>query len=313
MTIVDFPNISGNLRHSRLEPPTGKVRMVLDTDTYNEIDDQFAVVHALLSPEQLEVEAIYAAPFYAGQFRGHRSTSPADGMEKSHEEILRLLERLGVSAQGLVFRGSTGFLAGPEQARQSVAADDLVRRAMDREKGLLYVAAIGAITNVASAILMKPDIIENMVVVWLGGQSQHSPSASEFNLYQDPDAARVVFDSGVPLVHIPCYGVSSHLLTTLAELERHIEGTSAIGDYLVDIFRDYREDHYAYAKEIWDVSAIAWLLNAKWVPSHIVPSSILTNDLTWRVDPARHVMREATHVARNPIFADLFQKIAAHG
>ena len=38
--------------------------MVLDTDTYNEIDDQFAVVHALLSPEHLNVEALYAAPFH---------------------------------------------------------------------------------------------------------------------------------------------------------------------------------------------------------------------------------------------------------
>ena len=60
---MNFPTLSESKRLDMLQPPTGKVRMVLDTDTYNEIDDQFAVVHALLSPEHLNVEAIYAVPF----------------------------------------------------------------------------------------------------------------------------------------------------------------------------------------------------------------------------------------------------------
>ena len=67
-----------------LKPPAKRpVRMVLDTDTYNEIDDQFAVVYALISPE-LDVQAVYAAPFH-----NNRSSGPGDGMEKSYEEILR--------------------------------------------------------------------------------------------------------------------------------------------------------------------------------------------------------------------------------
>jgi purine nucleosidase len=86
---MDFPALSPAFRLDRLQPPSGKVRMVLDTDTYNEIDDQFALVHALLSPDSMDVEAIYAAPFH-----NSRSANAGDGMEKSHEEILRLLERL---------------------------------------------------------------------------------------------------------------------------------------------------------------------------------------------------------------------------
>ena len=57
---MNFPTLSESQRLEMLQPPTGQVRMVLDTDTYNEIDDQFAVVHALLSPEHLNVEALYA-------------------------------------------------------------------------------------------------------------------------------------------------------------------------------------------------------------------------------------------------------------
>ncbi|HOT93523.1 MAG TPA: nucleoside hydrolase, partial [Anaerolineae bacterium] len=83
---MQFPPLSEAERIIRLEPPTGKVQMVLDTDTYNEVDDQFAVVQALLSPEKLDVLALYAAPFF-----NDRSTGPADGMEKSYQEILRLL------------------------------------------------------------------------------------------------------------------------------------------------------------------------------------------------------------------------------
>lgn len=64
--VVSFPKLDEALRLKHLTPPTDKVQMVLDTDTYNEIDDQFAVVQALLSPDQLAVKAIYAAPFYCG-------------------------------------------------------------------------------------------------------------------------------------------------------------------------------------------------------------------------------------------------------
>src|SRR6266498_629418 len=79
-----------------LEPPAGHVRMVLDTDTYNEIDDQFALVYALLSPERITCEAIYAAPFH-----NQRSSGPEDGMLRSYAEIGRILDRLGRVPDGL--------------------------------------------------------------------------------------------------------------------------------------------------------------------------------------------------------------------
>ena len=53
---------------------------------------------------------------------------------------------------------------------------------------------------------------------------------------QDPDAARVIFDSGVPFVQIPCLGVASHLLTTRSELDETIKGRNAISDFLYERF-----------------------------------------------------------------------------
>ena len=75
---------------ARLSRPTGPVDVVLDTDTYNEIDDQFAVSYLICSAEKLHLQAIYAAPFF-----NEKSTGPADGMEKSYQEILNILTLMG--------------------------------------------------------------------------------------------------------------------------------------------------------------------------------------------------------------------------
>lgn len=301
---MPFPKLPTQLLLERLAPPKGKTNMVLDTDTYNEIDDQFALVYSLLAPEKLEVEAVYAAPFT------NHKTEPAEGMEKSHEEILRVLERLGRSPEGLVHKGSQGFLPGPGEALDSPAARDLIDRAMaERDGAPLYVLAIGAVTNVASAILLEPKIIERIVVVWLGGQPFHWPSAAEYNLQQDPAAARTVFDCGVPLVHIPCTGVSEMLQTTVAEMERHVKGRGPVGDYLFEIFRDYGPDTPGWSKVIWDISAPAYLIDPSWVPTELVHSPILTNELTWSFDNSRHFVRSAVTVRRDAVFADLFARL----
>lgn len=305
--MVQMPQISESVRLERLRPPMGRVRMVLDTDTYNEVDDQFALVYALLSPERLAVEAIYAAPFH-----NSRSSGPADGMERSYAEILRLLDKLGRSADGWVFKGSTAYLADSRTPQPSAAAADLVARALASPPGdPLYVVAIGAITNVASAILMEPQIVERIVVVWLGGHALYWPHTREFNLKQDVPAAQVIFNCGVPLVHIPCMGVTTHLLTTVAELEAYVSGRGAIGDYLVEIVKGYHADHKGWSKVIWDVATIAYLLSADWVPTDLVHSPILTEQVTWSVDRSRHLIRCANFIHRDPIFRDLFAKLEA--
>jgi inosine-uridine nucleoside N-ribohydrolase len=303
---MQFPILSDDLRRQRLEPPRGRVRMVLDTDTYNEIDDQFAVTYALLAPERLDVQAIYAAPF-----SNILSSGPGDGMEKSYEEILRLLDRLKTPAEGLALRGSTAYLTGRPAPERSPAALDLVERAMAApQDDPLYVVAIGAITNVASALLIEPEIARRIVVVWLGGHPTHIPETREFNLMQDPAASQLVFDCGVPLVQLPCYGVASHLLTTKAELAENLLGRNRISDFLYERVCSHSQDHFAWAKEVWDISAIAYLLDERWTPSRLIPSPVLTGDLRYLPEPAgRHVIRQAWMLHRNPIFRDLFTRL----
>jgi hypothetical protein len=92
-------------------------------------------------------------------------------------------------------------------------------------------------------------------------------------------------------------------------MAHHIKGQGAIGDYLFEIFRAYVDRHHVLSKEIWDISTLAYLINADWVPSEIVHSPVLTNQMTWNVDQSRHFMRQATAVRRDLIFLDLFSKL----
>ncbi|HHY83803.1 MAG TPA: nucleoside hydrolase [Clostridiales bacterium] len=302
---MDFPKIPADLMMKLLEPPVGRVRMVLDTDTYNEVDDQFALAYAIKSGEKISLEAIYAAPFY-----NDRSTGPAEGMELSFQEINKILSIMNCSSQFPVFRGSTDYLKNRSRPEESDAVKDLIKRAMESdEKDPLYVVAIGAVTNVASAIMLEPDIIKKIVVVWLGGNALHWHDTKEFNLMQDIAASRVILDSGVPLIRIPVMGVTTHLHTTIPELESCLSGKSPIGTYLTDIVKNYTKNPYAWSKVIWDVAAIAWIVNPDWVPTHIEHSPVLTDQLTWSFDRSRHLIRSAYFVHRDPVFGDLFKKL----
>lgn len=296
--------ISEHDRLTRLQPPEQPVEIVLDTDTYNEIDDQFALVYSLCS-DAIDVSAVYAAPFH-----NDRSTGPGDGMELSYEEIQRVLDRLDYSARDdFVYRGTTEFMSGTESSLENPATADLIDRARDRDADEpLYVVPIGAPTNVSLAIKQAPEIIENIVVVWLGGQPHTWHSAAEFNLQQDIAASQILYDSGVPFVQVPCKNVAEHIRSTVPELEYHLGDGGPMSQYLLEIFTEYGDKYAAnaWAKEIWDIAPIAYLVNPDWVPSHLSHSPWLSEDLRYSHDPHRHLMRVAQDVNRGAIFDDFF-------
>ncbi len=303
----------------RLRSPQGRVDVVLDTDTYNEVDDQYALAYLLRSGERLRVEAIYAAPFSrcGGRFASIRAETPAQGMEQSYEEILHILRLCGrEELTPRVFRGATAYLPDESHPVDSPAARDLAARAMEHTpEQPLYVAAIGAITNVASALLLQPAIRDRIVVVWLGGHAHDWPDCREFNLYQDVAAARVVFNSGAAVVQLPCMGVVSAFSTTAPELIHWLKGKNALCDYLVDLtLQDSARNigEGCWSRPIWDVTAIAWLLGGM-TQDRIVPSPIPQYDGHYSFDGTRHPIRYVYHVHRDALFRDLFAKLAAGG
>jgi inosine-uridine nucleoside N-ribohydrolase len=278
------------------------VELVVDTDCFNELDDQFALAYAMLQPN-LGVQAVYAAPFFHG-----RSTSPADGMEKSYDEILRVLDCLGRSGEGFAFRGAGRFMTRRDDAVASPAVADLIARATAPRDGPLYVAALGAVTNVASAIVAAPDLVRRIVVVWVGGSPPYCQPSGDFNLRQDVPGAQILFDSGVPLVRMPCFNVAEKLRTTIHEIQHYVGGRGRLGDYLVEVYRRVAKDRYAGSRVIWDLIVPAWLASPHWVPTELTPSPVLTDIIRWGdEDPRRHPSRIAVSADRDEIFADMFR------
>lgn len=303
-----FPAPDNNLIIRRLTARPDRLRAVIDTDTFNEIDDQFAIAYALASQEKIQVQAIYAVPF-----RNNKVESPALGMESSYDEILRLLQLITVPHQDFVFRGASVFLEDVHHPVNSPAVEDLIRRARAAQADdPLYIIAIGALTNIASAFLLAPDIISKTVVVWLGGNPLYWDHTNEYNLSQDPLAARIVFDCGVPLVQVPCWGVTSHLLTSVPELTHTLGGKNRLCDFLIGRVAEHHDDHFAWGKEIWDVAPVAYLLDEAFTPSVFVSSPYLTPQLTWSHMGTRHLMKTVQFVNRNAIFGDLFRKLISY-
>ncbi len=295
-------------RLANLCVPQGPVDCVLDTDTYNEIDDQYALSF-MMKHEKLNVRALYAAPFF-----NEHSTSPEDGMEKSYDEILNLLSLMGMSEKKeIVHRGSRTYLPDEKTPVPSPAADHLCDLAMQYStENPLYVIAIGAITNVASALLYKPEIAERIVIVWLGGHNYDWPDTKEFNLWQDVAAARIVFGCKAPLVLLPCMGVVSAFYTTKPELEYWLRGKNALCDYLCDHTIAEAESYAAgrvWSRVIWDVTAAAWLVNdgGRFMSSVIEPAPIPEYDGYYAHSTARHSIRRVTYINRDALFSELFR------
>ena len=295
-------------RMKNLSVPKGMIDVVLDTDAYNEVDDQFAISYMLKSKEKLNTKAIYAAPFFNGN-----SVSPKDGMEKSYNEIFKILSLAGEECD--VFRGSEKYLDDENTPVISSAAEDLVQRAKNYSpEKPLYVVAIGAITNIASAILLNPDIIENIVVVWLGGHGLHYHNTKEFNMYQDVAAARVVMQSGVPFVQLPCVGVVDKFAVSKQELEFWLKGKNPLADYLatnaIAAAEAYAKGR-AWTRVIWDVTAVGWLLNDsdRFMQSRVIPTPIPTYDNFYATDYNGHPMRYVYSINRDNLMNDLFEKL----
>ena len=299
-------------RRKGLEIPQGTVDVVLDTDAYNEIDDQFAIAYLLKNSEKLNTKAIYAAPFYA-PWCNHKSNSVTDGMEKSYDEIHKLLSLMNIEKE--VYRGSDSFLPDEKTPVISDAARDLAQRAEQYSpENPLYVVAIGAITNIASAVLINPRVAENCVLVWLGGNALHLDDTREFNMVQDIAASRVVMSCGMPFVQLPCSGVVDIFRVSKADLECWLIGKNPLADYLARNTIDEAESYAhgtPWTRVIWDVTAVAWLLNDnnRFMRSRLIKTRLSDYNGIYETQECEHEMRYVYHIDRDRLMKDLFDKI----
>jgi purine nucleosidase len=304
---MTFPPLTDAFISERLtHPRSGPLPVILDTDTANELDDQFALAWAVLAKDTIDLQAVLVAPFF-----NEKSDSPADGQRKSFAEAKAVLTAMGETSIPVV-AGSEAYLPDKTTPVDSPAARDLIHRAMqhDPDGPPLYVATIGCLTNVASAILLQPEIIQRIVIVMLAGQDFEWPTAREFNLQQDIPAVQVIFESGVPLVHISGVRQAATLGLTYPEVKEYVKGCGTIGDLLADRYEKQSDLTPGYRRPIWDLSAIAWLINPDWAVSTLRPRPRLTEEGYWSQDFFGKPVRQVVHLNVSSIFMDLFAKLA---
>ena len=281
--------------------------IVLDTDTFNEIDDQFAIAYLLKNQSLLNTVSIYAAPF-----SNELAATPEIGMEMSYQEIDKILKLMNIDKP--FFRGSTQYMADEHTPVISDAARDLARRVKEYSpENPLYVVAIGAITNVASAMLLEPVMRDNAVIVWLGGHAHHFRDTAEFNMRQDIAAARVVMSSGVRMVQLPCRGVVSDFTISNPELEYWLVGKNPLADYLAQATIRKAETYASgkpWTRPIWDVTAVAWLLNDgnRFMYSRRIPAKLPGYDGRYTEEAAPEI-DYVYYICRDTLMADLIEKL----
>lgn len=218
-----------------------KVRVIIDTDAACEADDPFAIAHALMC-QKFDVRAIFAE-----QFNREGST------RQSYEEILTVLRAMKKEVP--VFMGEETKISEKKQGGEvSPAADFLIEEAMRVDEKPLFVLCIGAITNVASAMMKKKEIAKHMTIVWIGGQGHaySTPEVREFNVGNDVEAINYVLNSGVNFWQIP-NDVYGKMRISLAEIERRIAPCGEIGRHLFENMETYNHSEHAgwTAGESW--------------------------------------------------------------
>jgi inosine-uridine nucleoside N-ribohydrolase len=298
-----------------LSTPTGKIDVILDTDTFNEADDQVALAYMLKCDYKLNIKGITAAP-YSGP---GKVDTPKEGVINSYNEILHILSLTKrEDLNDLVFMGAENYLSNENTPVDSDAAEFMANLANNyTPENPLYIVAIGAITNVASAILKNPQMKENCVVVWLGGHALHYTDTREFNMLQDVSAARVVFGCGVPLVQLPCHGVVSEFTVSQYELEHWLGGKSELCDYFIYKIVKKAESYakgLPWAKPLWDVTAIGWLLNDddKYMLGRLIQAPIPQYDNTYSDKTHEHKINYIYKIKRNDLMGDLFSKLGEY-
>ena len=210
-----------------------QVRMIVSTDAKNEADDQFALAHHLMTP-MFDVKAIIPAHFEANQRFGR-----GNSMQKSCEEVLYMLDLMELTGRYPVLKGAQYPLEDESAPQDSEGARFIIEEAHKDDPRPLFIGVQGAITDVASALLIDPSIAGKIHVIWIGG-GPYPAGGQEFNLMNDCRAANVVFNSGCDLWQVP-QNVYKMLNITLAELQCRVAPCGKVGEYLFRQMVDYND------------------------------------------------------------------------
>lgn len=279
-----------------------KINIILDTDTYNECDDQFALTYLIKNQNLFNIEAITVAPYS----HKTRNVRVSEGQELSYNETLKICKWLSFDTTNKVFNGSMDYLQNGYN-EDNEAVNKIIEVALKNNK--TYILGIGAITNIALAIKKEPKIIDRIEVIWLGGNQLDYRDNLEYNFRQDVEAVKIVFDSKVRLTIIPCKNVASKLRIDINALKENIGNKSELCNYLIDRF--YNDGYHGIQEErvIWDISVIAYMINKNWFKKEIISCPDIKEDTSYELTNDNNKITIITDIDRDKVYEDLFDRL----
>jgi inosine-uridine nucleoside N-ribohydrolase len=231
------------------------IRVVLDCDTANEVDDQFAIAHALGLPEGvLDVRGVVSV---------HNTIAHGPGSRDMYQdEAERVVGLCGSSVPCIT--GADRPMNSRGEPAPSAGLEFLIDEA---RKGPLTVILTGPATDAASLLVAEPGLRENIRVVWLGGFGDATAYGRhkfhELNGRADIAAWRVLFEEDVDLLHVPGWPAPAKLLVRAAPFAGEVRAVgNPISSYLAEILELWVAEYGGPIdpqgeKILWDVACVA--------------------------------------------------------
>ena len=281
-----------------IPPKEQQINVIIDADAKNEIDDQWALTLALLSPERFNILGIVGATFAWG--------GPGS-IQKSVDEIDTLLRLTGLSDKIPVYAGAHPLRYRYEPTH-SEGVDFIIEQAMKASKdNPLWIIGLGAATDIASAFLKEPAIAERIVVFW-HLRTKWPDKCWNFNVFGDPHAARLLFDSPMSFV---LFDTGTYLYCPMEESEKMVKPYGAIGEYIHNI--RVGSDYYSSpTKGFFDLGDISALLDPDIAYYEEVSCPEVDFDLSYKFTGKKGKILRCYHVDRDKTFQLLYDKLQAY-
>lgn len=269
-----------------------KRQVIVDADTGNEVDDLYALARILLEPS-VNVTALNAAHWQTSHWTIENS------MENSHRLNQQLLGEMGLAIK--TFRGAPARMYDwGDRAQHSAAAYEIIRQAKSKDN--LDILVLGALTNVASAVFIAPEIATKLNVYWLGTTVDFEKKIvkrNDFNPLMDTYALDFILESDVE-IHIMPVSVASAMQISFDEMESAI-GNHFLGKHLQKRWVDHI-DSGRRSRVLWDLALVA---------SYINPDFAETTTFTTSRDSGNRPIEFYHKIDAMAIYDDFYKTILA--
>lgn len=298
---------------------SSKIKVLIDTDANNELDDQHALAYAFLNSEVFDVVGVTV-----------NNTRNGHGIQGQYDEAERIIKLFNLEDEVPLFRGAdksyeeiAPTINQPNFDGQP-AVDFIIQEALKMNGEKLILAPIGKLTNIALAFLKEPKIIDKVRVVWLGS---NYPAPGEYNLVNDLSSVNPVIESGADFEMITVrYGKktgTSAVSVTRDEVNANMLGKGPVskntiigrhggsftrfGDYSADLFAKAKMHGNLSSRSLFDMVVLAILKNDKWGEKTEIPAPKLVGE-GWEEQPNnQNKISIWENFDRDAIVNDLFE------